>query len=56
MRRFESIRHGQRFLSAFSVFSPHFRPRRYPLSAAVYRQVMEDRFAVWSEITGATTT
>jgi hypothetical protein len=26
------------------------------LSAAEYRQVMADRFAVWTEITGATTT
>jgi hypothetical protein len=26
------------------------------LSAADYRQVMADRFAVWNEITGATTT
>jgi hypothetical protein len=29
---------------------------RAPLSAADYRQVMADRFAVWTEITGATTT
>ena len=33
-----------------------FRPRRHLLSAADYRQVMADRFAVWNEITGATTT
>jgi hypothetical protein len=51
-----SIRHAQRFLSAFSGISPHFRPRRHLLSAADYRQVMADRFAVWNEITGATTT
>ena len=56
MKRFKSIRHAQRFLSAFSGISPHFRPRRHLLSAADYRQVMADRFAVWSEITGATTT
>jgi len=36
--------------------SPHFRPRRHLLSAAHYRQVMAGRFAVWNEITGATTT
>ena len=47
---------AQRFLSAFSGISPHFRPRRHLLSAADYRQVMADRFAVWNEITGATTT
>ena len=33
-----------------------FAPRRHLLSAADYRQVMADRFAVWNEITGATTT
>jgi hypothetical protein len=32
------------------------RARRHLLSAADYRQVMADRFAVWNEITGATTT
>ena len=51
MKRFTSIRHGKRFLSAFSGISPHFRPRRHLLSAADYRQVMADRFAVWNEIT-----
>ena len=56
MKRFKSIRHAQRFLSAFSVISQHFRPRRHLLSAPEYRQVMADRFAVWNEITGATTT
>ena len=55
MKRFTSIRHAQRFLSAFSGISPHFRPRRHLLSAADYRQVMADRFAVWN-FTGATTT
>ena len=48
MKRFKSIRHAQRFLSAFSGISPHFRPRRHLLSAADYRQVMADRFAVWN--------
>src|SRR6476646_6990791 len=56
MKRFKSARHAQRFLSAFSGISPHFRPRRHLLSAAEYRQVMADRFAVWNEITGAATT
>ena len=42
MKRFKSIRHAQRFLSAFSGISPHFRPRRHLLSAADYRQVMAD--------------
>ena len=56
MKRVKSIRHAHRFLSAFSGISPHFRPRRHLLSAADYRQVMADRFAVCNEITGATTT
>jgi putative transposase len=56
MKRFKSMRHAQRFLSAFSRISPHFRPRRHLLSATDWRQVMADCFAVWSEITGVTTT
>jgi putative transposase len=55
MKRFTSIRHAPRFLSAVSGISPHCRPRRHPLSAGDYRQVMADRFAVCNEITGATT-
>jgi putative transposase len=31
MKRFTSARHAQRFLSAFSGISPHFRPRRHRL-------------------------
>ena len=54
MKRFTSIQHAQRFLSAFSGISPHFRPRRHLLSTAEYRLVMADRFAVWNEITGTT--
>ena len=33
MKRFKSLRHAQRFLSAFSGISAHFRPRRHQLSA-----------------------
>ncbi|TQC49692.1 DDE domain-containing protein [Rhodococcus sp. WS4] len=28
MKRFKSMRHAQRFLSAFSSISPHFRPHK----------------------------
>ena len=56
MKRFTSPGHAQRFLSAFSGISPHFRPRRHLLSAADYRQVMANRFTVWNEITGVATT
>jgi putative transposase len=51
MKRFKSMRHAQRFLSAFSGISAHFRPRRHLLSAADYRRVMVQRFAAWREVT-----
>ena len=56
MKRFTSPWHAQRFLSAFSRISPHFRPRRHLLSATDWRHEMADRFTVWNQITGATTT
>jgi putative transposase len=51
MKRFTSPRHAQRFLSAFSGISPHFRPGRHRLSAPEWRTEMADRFAVWREVT-----
>ncbi len=51
MKRFTSPGHAQRFLSAFSGISPHFRPRRHRLSATEWRAEMTDRFAVWQEVT-----
>jgi len=51
MKRFTSSRHAQRFLSAFSGISAHFRPRRHLLSATEWRTEMADRFAVWSQVT-----
>ena len=54
MKRFKSASHAQRFLSTFSVISPHFRPRRHRLTADDYRTEMACRFAVWSEVTGLT--
>jgi putative transposase len=36
--------HAQRFLSAFSGISPHFRPRHHRLIAAQYRHEMNTRF------------
>jgi putative transposase len=51
MKRFKSVRHAQRFLSAFSGISTHFRPRRHLLSAPGWRTEMADRFAVWGEVT-----
>jgi hypothetical protein len=45
MKRFTSARHAQRFLSAFSGISPHFRPRRHLLHAEEYRREMANRFS-----------
>ncbi|HZA17378.1 MAG TPA: IS6 family transposase [Pseudonocardiaceae bacterium] len=55
MKRFASARHAQRFLSAFSGISPHFRPRRHLLHAEEYRREMANRFSIWNEVTGLTT-
>ena len=56
MKRFTSPGHAQRFLSAFSRISPHFRPRRHLLSANGWRHEMADRFTVWNQITRVSTT
>jgi putative transposase len=55
MKRFTSPGHAQRFLSAFSGISPHFRPRRHRLAAVQYRREMALRFTTWNEVTGLTT-
>jgi putative transposase len=55
MRGFHSAGGAQRFLSAFSEISPHFRPRRHLLSAAQYRSEMRTRFDTWNEIVGIPT-
>lgn len=46
MKRFTSTGHAQRFLSAFSGISPHFRPNQHRLSATEWRIEMAGRFAV----------
>jgi putative transposase len=55
MKKFTSARHAQRFLSAFSGISPHFRPGRHRLGAQEYRREMTGRFATWNEVTGMPT-
>jgi putative transposase len=52
MKGFRSAGGAQRFLSAFSGISPHFRPRRHRLTAAQYRTEMTTRFATWNYVTG----
>jgi putative transposase len=55
MKHFTSAGHAQRFLSAFSGISPHFRPRRHHLTAGAYRDEMIARFATWNEVVGLPT-
>jgi putative transposase len=55
MKRFTSPGHAQRFLSAFSGISSHFRPRRHRLAAEQYRREMALRFTTWNEVTGLAT-
>ena len=52
MQGFKSAGHAQRFLSAYGPIAQHFRPGRHRLSAAEYRQEMQNRFESWAEITG----
>ena len=55
MKKFTSPGGAQRFLSAFSGISPHFRPRRHRLTAAQYRHEMTTRFTTWNEVVGLPT-
>jgi putative transposase len=52
MKGFRSVGGAQRFLSAFSGISPHFRPRRHLTPAHHYRAEMTVRFAIREQITG----
>ncbi|MFM9701107.1 IS6 family transposase [Streptomyces europaeiscabiei] len=52
MKGLRSVGGAQRFLSAFSGISPHFRPRRHLIPASDYRTEMTIRFAIWEQITG----
>jgi putative transposase len=51
MQRFKSAGQAQRFLSAYGPISQHFRPRRHRITAAEYRAVRAQAFAVWHEET-----
>ncbi len=52
MKGFRSAGGAQRFLSASSGISPHFRPHRHLMPAHDYRAEMTVRFAIWEHITG----
>ncbi|MCH0567567.1 MULTISPECIES: IS6 family transposase [unclassified Streptomyces] len=54
MKGFRTARTAQKFLSAFSEISPHFRPRRHLMTAPEYRTEMHHRLDTWNEITGTT--
>ncbi|WP_033329684.1 IS6 family transposase [Streptomyces yerevanensis] len=56
MKGFRSTGAAQRFLSAFSGISPHFRPRRHLMTAPGHRAEMAIRFATWDQETGRPTT
>jgi putative transposase len=55
-KKFRSSGGAQRFLSAFSGISPHFRPRHHQLTAAQHRHEMDTRFTAWNEVVGLRTT
>ncbi|MFJ9012728.1 IS6 family transposase [Streptomyces canus] len=52
MKGFRSVGGAQRFLSAFSGISPHFRPLCHLMPASDYPAEMTVRFAIWDQITG----
>ncbi|MFL4910585.1 IS6 family transposase [Streptomyces sp. MMS24-I2-30] len=52
MKGFRSVGGAQRFPSAFSGISPHFRPRHHLMTATDHRAEMTVRFAIWEQITG----
>jgi putative transposase len=52
IKGFRGVGAAQRFLSAFSGISPHFRPRRHLTPAHNYRIEMSIRFAICEQITG----
>ncbi|MGW8358716.1 IS6 family transposase [Streptomyces wedmorensis] len=54
MKGFRSVGAAQRFLTAFSGISPHFRPGRHLMAAHDHRTEMIIRFAIWDQIAGTT--
>ncbi|MFF7922313.1 IS6 family transposase [Streptomyces mirabilis] len=52
MKGFRSTGGAQRFLSAFSGITPHFRPHCHLMTASQHRAEMTIRFAIWDQITG----
>ncbi|MFD3537675.1 IS6 family transposase, partial [Streptomyces sp. NPDC058661] len=50
---FRSVGSAQRFLSAFTGISPHFRPGQHLMTAGRHRLEMTIRFTIWNQITSA---
>ena len=55
MGRFKSHRQAQRFLSAHDQINLIFRPRRYQLTASLYRHARNDAFSLWADYTAEMT-
>ena len=53
MRRFESARHAQRFLSLHDAVRNLFRVGRHLLTSSNHRLLLSRSFAVWREVTAA---
>ncbi|MCX4784556.1 IS6 family transposase [Streptomyces sp. NBC_01264] len=53
MKGFRSVGGAQRFVSAFTGISPHFRTGRHLITARRHRLEMTVRFTIWNQITGA---
>jgi putative transposase len=53
VKGFRATGGAQRFLSAFSGISPHFRSRRHLLATLDYRAEMTIPFAIFNQITSA---
>ncbi|MCX4784329.1 IS6 family transposase [Streptomyces sp. NBC_01264] len=52
MKGFRSMGSAQKFLSAFTGISPHFRTGRHLTTARRHRLEMTVRFTIWNQITG----
>ena len=52
MKKFESARHAQRFLSTHSPIHSRFQPRRHRLSVTEYRAARARAFTMWREAVG----
>jgi putative transposase len=53
MRRFKSLGHGQRFLSAFGIINSHFRVGRHLYRASAYREVMRRDSILGKKLVGS---